>query len=141
MSVEQAIHERWSMYRPLTDLVSAAKLYTGYVPERDSSGAEIDIPYVSMLANPKQTVTRTSGGNIITNGTVSFSIWAASFAAVKQIIAEVVDYFNRATFDWSQGKMLDMKPGLESYEEDEERDSIWMGTLDFEFLLLQTIGT
>ncbi len=141
MSVEQAIHERWNLYRPLTDLVAADHLWTGNVPERDASGNAIEIPYASMLAQPKQQVTRSSSGNIVTNGTVTFMIWAATLDAVKRIIVEVVDHFNRATFDWSQGKMLDMKPGLESYEEDQERDSIWLGTLDFDFLLLQTDGT
>lgn len=141
MSVEQAIHEQWSSYMPLTRLVAAAKVFTGNIPERDGSDASIDPPYVSLITSPKQQVTRTSGGNIITVGQVTFSIWCATLAAVKEIIAQIVDRFNRATFNWSQGKMLDMRPGLESYEEDQELDSIWLGSLAFDFTLLQNQGT
>ena len=32
MSAERAIHEHWSGYRPLVDLVPAERIYTGLPP-------------------------------------------------------------------------------------------------------------
>jgi hypothetical protein len=136
MSVEKAIYERWTGFMPLLSLVPADRLYTGKVPDRDPNDEEVVLPYVGVLAMPKQSTQRTSSGNIITNGVVKFAVFAETLGDWKRIVRAIVSCFNRADFDWSQGKMLDMKPGTEDYDEDAD-DGVWEGEQVFDFTLLQ----
>jgi len=137
MSVEQAIHEHWSHWKPLTDLVPSARVWTADVPEATAK------PYVSLRTSDKQQVTRTSAGNIIINGVLMFQLVAGTLSEVKEIGAEILSHFNRAGFDWSRGKVLDMRPGPDNYEEamDGEAGAVWLGTVDFDYRLLQNTGT
>jgi hypothetical protein len=139
MSVEKAIIEQWGKYFPLTSLVPLTRVWVGNIPERDDQGTAIDpqtsMPYISLVVNPKQKVTRTNS-NIITNGVVKFLIFAQTRPEVKTIAQAISDHFNRISFPWSRGTMQDMRPGPESYEEDEEYAS-WLADMDCTFLLLE----
>lgn len=129
MSIEQAIHEHWTTWRPLVDLVAAGRVYTGLAPPRGSDGTPGDLPFVSLATQGDSQVTRTSSRTILTSRSLRFSVFAARYDDAKRIAAAIQDHFNRAGFAWSRGRVLDMKQTNKT--EVEEEDGAWHIALVF----------
>lgn len=140
MSVEQAIHERWENTFPLTALVPINRIYTGQVPATDDEEEDVTRPYVGVMVDPKEENIRTSSKRLLSKGNCLFGIYADTLGEVKAIVREIVNSFNRSDFAYSQGTILDMRPGTESYQQDPD-DGVWQGTLAMSFLLQQTDRT
>ena len=138
MGIEAAIHERWTLHRQLCNLLPASKLWTGEVPLEDTNGVAITAPYAAIDASDKIRVTRTSSQRI-TSGTLTLKVWAATLTEVQAVIDEAVARFDRSDFPFSNGRVLDMRPGTASYGEEADNDDspIWSGTIPFEYRLLE----
>ena len=139
MSIEAAIHERWRICRQLIDLIPDAKLWTGEVPFEDAAGQKILAPYASIVVAPDMTTTRTSSRNRIAQGTLTLKVWAGTLAAAQNIVDKARDWFNRADFDYSRGRVLDMRSGERTSAEEADNDDspIWSVAITFDFSILE----
>jgi hypothetical protein len=90
----------------------------------------IELPYVSIDLEGDSETVRTSSGTILSNARIRFSVFAATYDAAQRIAFAIADHFNRASFPWSRGRVLDMKPANRQEEVDSERGS-WMIAMDF----------
>lgn len=129
MSVEQAIHENWSLYRPLTTLVPITHVYTGTVPRADADGETLSLPWVSLETVGDSQTVRTNSGTTITAAQLRFHVFADTLAAAKEIVEVIMDHFDRAEFNWSRGRVLDMKH--ENRDDAEEEDGTWHSIVDY----------
>lgn len=136
MSVQQAIHEHWSAYRPLDDLVPANRVYTGLVPPVDAAGGAVTLPYVSLTTQGDRGAQRTSSGTVLTSVQLRFSVFGGKYSETKEVAAAILAHFNRAEFNWSRGKVLDMKQIHQA--ETEADDGTWQIALDYLARVLQT---
>ncbi len=137
MSAERAIHEHWSGYRPLVNLVPPERTYTGLPPIRNAEQSPIQLPYVSLTVESESQIERSSSGTTFSSEQIRFSIFSASYEEARRIEAIVFRYFNRRGFSWSDGQVLDMRPGNRTERESED-DGVWMIARDFEVRLMQT---
>lgn len=128
MSVEDAIHERWEGYRPLSTLVPDDRVYTGPM-----IGDEL--PYVTMERVGDSAVQRTSEGTLYETVMLRFDVIHSDLYEAKRIAQAIYTNFNRADFDWSNGKVLDMKPTNRSEAQDE--NNAWHVMLDYKIESMQ----
>lgn len=128
MSVEQAIHERWSNYAPLTQLVPADQVYTGAFPGEKT-------PFVTMERVGDSAVQRTSEGTTFETVMLRFDVVDDELTSAKSIAESVYDNFNRSAFDWSRGRVLDMKPMNRSESQDDNH--AWHVSLDYKIEVWQ----
>lgn len=135
MSAERAIHEHWSGYRPLANLVPADRIYTGLPPIRDVDQSPVQLPYVSLTVESESQIERSSSGTMFSNEQIRFSVFSASYEQARQIEATLCRYFNRRDFAWSGGQVLDMRPG-NRIERENEDDGVWMIARDFEVRMM-----
>lgn len=129
MSVEQAIHEHWGTYAPLTRLVPLASVYTGSVPRQDEDGNLLALPWVSLETVGDSKTERTNSGTMITAAQLRFHVYAATYSAAKDVVEVLLDHFDRAEFNWSRGRVLDMKH--ENQGDVEEEDGTWHSIVDY----------
>lgn len=122
MSVEQAIHERWSNYAPLTQLVPADQVYTGAFPGEET-------PFVTMERVGDSAVQRTSEGTTYETVMLRMDVVHADLTSAKQIAESMYDNFNRANFSWSRGKVLDMK--MMNRSESQDDNHAWHVAVDY----------
>lgn len=109
MSIEQAIHEHWQGYQPLTRLTPANRFYTGPAPARDERGLPIEPPYVSLETGQDAQYTRTSSGLALEEGFVTFHVLARTLAEGLLVADALRERYQRAGFAWRRGQVLDMK--------------------------------
>lgn len=122
MSVEQAILEKWSRYRPLTDLVPVESVWKGLVPQKSESNEAIGKPYVSLLTEDPESL-RTSD-NTFTTASLLIRIYAETEPEAESIAEEVVEQFDGLSGDWKRGYILDCK-WIGTTREDDEDDGSW----------------
>ncbi len=130
MTIERAIHEQWSGYRPLAALVPMERLYTGLPPIRDAAGKAVTFPYVAIAAHEVAKQTRTSSGTLLSIERIRFSIYSKNYDEARRIDRTLCDYFNRRDFAWPGGRVLDMKAAGRSESED-PTDGVWRIDRDF----------
>lgn len=130
MSVEQAIHERWAGYSPLTRLVPEDRVSTGPV----KSGS---MPYVTMERTGDSNNTRTSESNF-ESVMLRIDIIDDDLENAKRIAREVQHAFERADFSYSLGKVLDMKKTNRTEAQDEK--NAWHIMLDWKIEAWQPAG-
>jgi hypothetical protein len=130
MSAERAIHEYWSGYRPLVNLVPPERIYTGMPPIRAADETTVQLPYVSLTVQGESKIERSSSGTVYSTEQVRFAVYSASYDAARRLEAVVTNHFNRREFDWTEGRVLDMQPGDRSERENAE-DGVWMVARDF----------
>ena len=140
MTIELAIHEQWSGYRPLAALVPPERLYTGLPPIRDAAGKPVTFPYVSIAAEADAKPTRTSSGTLLSSERIRFSIHAKTYDEARRIDRTLCDYFNRRDFASPGGRVLDMKPAGRSDSED-ATDGVWRIDRDFLIRHSETRGS
>lgn len=128
MSVEQAIHERWGAYAPLSAMVDDSHVYTGPFPGNET-------PYVTMERVGDSAVQRTSEGNLYETIMLRFDVVDSDLTNAKRIAETLYKNFNRADFSWSLGKVLDMKPMNRSESQDE--NNAWHVQLDYKIEAMQ----
>lgn len=103
MSVEQAIHERWSTYKPLTDLVPVANVATGTIETAPA------FPYVT-LERTGDAQTSSSTHDDFETVLMIFHVWEdSSLDRAKAISNLIFGRFQRADFDYSRGEVLTCK--------------------------------
>lgn len=117
-SVEDAIHARWDSYQPLVD---AAQL----VADRLKSKPEP--PYV-ILERTGSAMKRTSEGTVIETITYRFTVWSADKGTLQTVAGLVQARFNRQSFDWAEGKVLDMRLAGRSETID---GTAWKAVIDY----------
>lgn len=110
MSAERAIHEFWGGYFPLASLIPIDRVYTGLPPIDDEQPDEIFPPYVSLNVEGETEIERTSEGLRISKELVRFLIVSTSYDQARQIEKAITTAFDRQSFRWSDGSVLDMKP-------------------------------
>jgi hypothetical protein len=137
MTAERALHEHWSSYRPLAEMVPANRVYTGLPPIRDDAEMPLTFPYVSLTVRGESVVERTSQGNIITAEMLRFSTFSRDYDEARKVAQAIGDYFNRKDFPWSRGRVLDIRPTNRLEEQDAE-DGVWTVARDF---IVQTVDT
>jgi hypothetical protein len=131
MSAERAIHEHWSLYRPLASLVPPEQIYTGLPPIRQTDGSPLQFPYVSLTLRGESQIQRTASGSVISNQRLRFAVYSRSYEQARTIERRIVAYFNRRDFTWSGGRVLDMRPDDRNESED-AADGVWMVARDFQ---------
>jgi hypothetical protein len=130
MSAERAIHEHWSGYRPLLNLVPAERIYTGLPPIRAADGSTVLLPYVSLTVQGESQIERSSSGTTYSLEQVRFAVYSANYDEARRLEAAIVNHFNRRDFDWADGRVLDMQPG-DRIERENAEDGVWMAARDF----------
>ncbi len=140
MTIEKAIHDQWSMSRSLTALVPPERLYTGLPPIRDADGDAVTFPYVSLAVAGDAELTRTSSATTLSTERIRFSIYTTSYDEGREIDQTLCDAFNRRTFAWARGRVLDMRPGDRAESEDPQ-DGVWRITRDFDVRFSDTSGS
>jgi hypothetical protein len=140
MTIEKAIHDQWSASRSLAGLVPPERLYTGLPPIRDATGNAVTFPYVSLGAASDAELTRTSSATTLGTERIRFSIYTKSYDEGRDIDQSICDWFNRRSFAWARGRVLDMRPGDRAESEDPQ-DGVWRITRDFEVRYSDTSGS
>lgn len=130
MSVEQAVHQHWALWKPLTDLVPESRVVTGLAQ------GEPALPYVTIQRQGDAATTRTSSGTLLDTLRLRFSIWDDRLDRALLVARELRQRFNRADFGWSQGRVLDCRQVQHAHLEEE--DGIWRVMLDYELRSAQT---
>lgn len=125
MSVEQAIHERWPLWKPLEDLLPVARVTTG----RDAGTPAL--PYCSLERMPGGTSQRTSS-SMLEAVNLRFHLYGETLDSIKPVAAAIKDHFNKLDFPYSLGKVLDCRPIGPPSEFDDE-GGIWHIEYDFLF--------
>jgi hypothetical protein len=137
MSAERAIHEHWSGYRPLANLVPPEQIYTGLPPIRDAAESPLVFPYVSLTVQGESQIERSSSGTLFSTELIRFSIFSASYEEARRIEAAICRYFNRRDFSWTGGRVLDMRPD-NRVERENADDGVWMVARDFHVRITDT---
>ncbi len=137
MSAERAIHEHWSLYRPLASLVPPEQIYTGLPPIRRTDGSPLKFPYVSLTVRGESRVERTASGTVLSIQRLRFAVFSRSYELARMIDRRIAAYFNRRDFVWSGGSVLDMRPDDRSESED-ANDGVWMVARDFQVRVADT---
>ncbi len=140
MTIERAIHEHWSGWRPLTALVPPERIYTGLPPICDAAGETLTFPYVSIAAEQQDRQTRTSSGTTLAVERIRFSIYGQSYDAARRIDRAICEYFDRRDFAWSEGRVLDMQPAGRTESESPD-DGVWLVARDFLVRFSDTFGS
>lgn len=130
MNVQRAIHETWSAHAPLARLLAADHFFTGKVPVEDAQARAMGLPYAALAIVGDYETQRTSSGTQLVRCLLRFSIYTAQYTLAKEIAAEVLARFNRATFVSADGRVLDMKPANRS--ETEQDNGAWRIAMDFD---------
>lgn len=131
MSVEEAIHERWSQFRPLTRYVPAGRdpvtnrLFTGV-----AWGEQVDLPYARMTRDGDAANQRTSSGAILSSVNLTLDIFDDRLDRAKAIRDEFFRYFNRAHFRYGGGMVQDIK--VTNTTEDETDEGVWQISLSLQ---------
>ncbi len=142
MSIEQAIHDRWEVYHPLVSVVPAERFVTGFLPPAEDEIYEHPVqgfPYVTLSRQGESQVERTSSGTMLVLTQYQFSVWGDTLDQAKQISDEILDYFNRASWDHHTGSIQDMK--LTNINEVQQEDGVWSVLVDFLVRWSQTSRT
>lgn len=137
MSAERAIHEHWSGYRPLVDLVPSDRIYTGLAPIRTADESPMQFPYVGVAVQSESQVERSSSGTLFSTELVRFSVYSASYEEARRIEHLICRHFNRRDFVWTGGRVLDMRPDNRIEREDDD-DGVWMVARDFHVRITHT---
>lgn len=137
MSAERAIHEHWSGYRPLVNLVPPERIYTGLPPIRAADESAVQFPYVSLTVLGESQMERSSSGTMFSTEQMRFSVFSSSYEEARQIEATICRYFNRRDFVWTGGRLLDMRPG-NRIERENEDDGVWMVARDFDVRIIHS---
>ena len=139
MSAERAIHEHWSGYRPLVDLVPIEQIYTGLPPIRGADEAPLQFPYVSLAVEGESQIERSSSGTLFSTELVRFAVFSASYEEARRIERAICRYFNRRDFAWTGGRVLDMRPDSR-IERESDDDGVWLVARDFHVRITDTIA-
>jgi hypothetical protein len=131
MSAERAIHEYWSGFRPLVNLVPSDQIYTGLPPIRAADESSIQLPYVSLAVQSESQIERSSSGTTFSTERLRFSVFSASYEEARRIESAIWRYFNRRDFTWTGGRVLDMRPG-NRIERENEDDGVWTVAREFD---------
>lgn len=133
MSVEQGIHERWGNYSALYNALALDRVYTGSVHDGE-------MPYVSMERTGDSSNTRTSEGTLYESVMLRFDVVSGSLDEAKGIANAVLHGFHgeRGKFDYTLGKVLDMKKTNRSEAQDE--NNAWHIMLDYKVEAWQNRG-
>jgi hypothetical protein len=78
MTAERAIHEHWSLYRPLASLVPPDQIYTGLPPIRQADGSPLEFPYVSLTVRGESRIQRTTSGTVLSTQRLRFAVFSRS---------------------------------------------------------------
>ena len=136
MSAERAIHERLSSYRPILDLVPIDRILTGWLPTEDTTTLPVDLPFISLTRDGVSQVERTNGNLTIETFIMRMDIYAETLTTGKPIAQRMYDYFNRADFPWSRGRVLDCK--LNNYIEERLPQAFWHASQEWKVIATMT---
>ena len=122
MSLEAGIVGRFQTYRPLVDLVGD-RVFTG-------TGDTETLPYVEMHRDDELEVTNTTASEITTKFVYTFVVWSNDLTEAKRIADLIDSRFKRPAFNYSGGRVLDMKRISRLPSKDD--DGTWAIVLDFQ---------
>ena len=131
MSIEAMVHQQWSRYRPLAELVPPPRLFTGL-----ASGDAV-FPYVTLQRLGQSAVRATSSGNRLAVDALAVRIWDSDLDRAKRIAARIDDCFERPDFAWSDGRVLDMR--RTNLTEEETSPGRWRVTLTYTLRTCATV--
>ena len=130
MSLEQAIHQRWSDDPPLAALLPAERLLTGLAP------AGTAVPYAVLTRESTRPRAHTSSGTRLDDVLVRITLHASTLDSAKRIASAVNLRFDRTTFPLSSGTVrLMQRVGL---KEEVRDDAAW--TLELQYSALVENG-
>lgn len=132
MSVEQAIHRRWSTCRPLCRRLPVERVFTGRAHDRP------DKPYAVLARQADRAVVHTSSGTTVREITARIHLWASTLSEGKRIVRELTRCFDLTDPGRVDASILAMRRG----EQDEElnEDGSWRLRVDLLVLVQQTTG-
>jgi len=127
MSLEHAIHRRWSGFAPLTKLVPADRFYTGWLPTGEDFDQTAE-PYAS-LEQIEQRTTRVSSGARLATHVMRFHVWGTDLAVLKRVAERIDVRFDRQAFGAAGLLVQDMK--RIDLHETAGGDGLWHVTADY----------
>jgi len=131
MSIEAALHQRWTGYKPLVDLVPSLRIGTGDLPVQYEGEDELVLPYVTMERTGEADVLTPSGGITLETLTITVAVYATSLDGAKEV-ARLVETKSKGKFDYEEGRVLDMRKTGGS--ESEQDDGSWKIETDYQVM-------
>ena len=92
MSLEQAIHQRWSDNASLSALLPVERLTTG----RSAGGEK---PYATIQSLERQSKLPTNAGNTVKEVAIELCLWHDDFDVGEQIVEYIQAVYDLATFN------------------------------------------
>lgn len=132
MSVEQAVHERWSTTFDLSSLVPPERVFTG------AAFGDPALPYVVVERQGNAPLLRTSSGRTIEETLLRFHVWTTDLEQGKQIAREAALAFDGDRLQLRRGNCLAVRRVAEG--ERLEDDGAWRLSLDYSFTLENARG-
>lgn len=126
MSVENAIHQRWTADAALVALVPAERLFTGLALGSPA------LPYVVLERRSDTAATHTSSGASIARGVARFNIYSARRAEANQIASAIRARFHRSDFVVDGVRVLNMQHAAR--EEERIADGACRVSIDYSLL-------
>ncbi len=127
MSLERAIHRHWTAWRPLTSLVPADRVRTGWILATESG--EAPFPYVTIERAGRLQTQYLAEGVQLQTITIRFNLWTRELVEGKRIAAEIECRFGRQEFSDGCVRVLDMQ--LSGHNETFQEDGIWHLELEY----------
>jgi hypothetical protein len=125
MTLFQAIHQYWSEAAALSALLPAARVTTG--PSADPS-----LPRAVVYPKSDRLVTQANDGTSVRAVAVQILVFDRDFDDAVNIVEEVKNAFNGATFDLDYGDSV-----IDTVQSDgsakQQTDGVWQWTLEFKF--------
>ena len=127
MTLETAIHNRWTTDARLTRLVPTTRFVTG------TALSSPELPYVVLSAAKTRRLFRTSSGTTVEAATIVFRVWSESLDDGLRIQRAILQRFDRAEFTCPDGKTAAMR--LADRESRQEGSQSWQTILNFDAVL------
>jgi hypothetical protein len=126
MSLEAALHERWSQSPALEALLPAARLTSGLA--RD----DVPLPYAVLLRGPIHARWHTSTRSV-EEIELAMHVYAERLETLGQLAEALRDAYDRRAFATTEGQVLRMR--LHQRHERQHPDGIWYLEMLFRVLL------
>ena len=123
MSLEQAIHQRWTDSAALSALLPPARLTTGR-----SGGGER--PYATIQSLRRSQTLPTNAGNTVEEASMDLCVWHDDFDVGEQIVEYIQTVFDRAVFNLPDDSAV-VRMRETSMSATHKKDGVWCWKIKF----------
>ncbi len=123
----------------LVALAPADRIFTGLAPVSDASAVTITPPYVTVLSEKSELVSRSSSGTRVMRDAIRFTAYSTGYEQARAIAQRIADMLGGAQFAWDRGQVLDIR-AIERVESEDAADGVWRIAQDMQFLYTDTGG-